>query len=242
MNTDKQLILFTIGALIVIVLGMWFYDSLIPIGMSPIHIWGVAFLTIVAFGMIFTEVLRGKSPQFINRSIYTSINDKEIKTVPWNNDLVQIKEGEQPDPMMMAVIPLGGINYWSFNPDSAPDKPLVIQPYEDLQKVGSSYHSVTTLLPYSYDEVPPDLRHFCERTLGKRFTDCKTILFGLTSHIDGSTNPHNERLMFEKSKQNTYIKQMEDERDSLYKELRRKNKEKEKTIFVKNSGTISDED
>lgn len=242
MNTDKQLLLFTIASLIIVFLGIWFYDALIPIGMSPIHIWGAGFLIIIAFGLIFTEVLRGKSPQFINSSIYDSINEKEIKTVPWNNDLVKVKDGEHQEPMMMAVIPLGGINYWSFNPDSAPDKPLVIQPAEDLQKIGLCYRSVTTLIPYNPEEIPPDLRHFCERTLGKRFTDCKQIYFGLTSHIDGSTNPHNERLMFEKSKENTYIGQMEDQLDSVYKELRRGKKEKEKTIFVKNGGMISDED
>jgi hypothetical protein len=245
MRTDYKIILFTIAATIITFLGIWFYEALIPIGLSPIHIWGYSFLAIIAFGLIFTEVMAGKSPQFINESVFSNINKKEIRLVPWNNELVQVtdKNNEEiKDPKMMAVIPLGGIDYWGFNPESSSDKTLVIQPYEDLQKIGLCYRSITTLYPYFPEEIPPDLRHFCERTLGKRFTDCKTILFGLTNHIDGSTNPRNERVMFQKSKENAYINQLEKTIDKLYKEKRRENKEREKTVYVKPAGTIEEGD
>ena len=71
---------------------------------------------------------------------------------------------------------------------------------------------------------------------GRRFGNCPMILIGFTSNEDGSANANNERIWFERAKENKLIKKMEYINDYTNKELDRVKKSKEKTIFVEHYG------
>lgn len=237
MRWEYQVGVFIIAFILIIALGIYFYQSILPFSISPIHFFGSIILGMTAFGVISVELMRGNSPSFVSEAITDSINEKEIKTIPWNNDLVS----ETTKPAMTAFIPIGGINYWGINPSSPSNKPFVIQYWNDLQKIGESWRSKACLRPINIDAIPPDLREYGEKMYGRRFTGCPMVLIGFTSNEDGSANAHNERIWFERAKENKLITKMEYINDYTNKELDRVKKSKEKTIFVEHYGSGKEE-
>lgn len=232
MRWEYQAGVFIAAFILILFLGIYFYNTILPFAISPIHFFGSVILGITGIGLISVELMRGQSPSFISEAIKDSINEKEIKIIPWNNDLVS----ETTKPAMTAFVPLGGINFWGINPSSPSNKAFIIQYWNDLGKVGDSYRSKACLRPIDHDAVPPDLREYGDKMFGRRFSNCPLILIGFTSFEDGSANAHNERIWFERTKENKQFKTMEKINDWTTKELERQRRAKEKTIFVEHYG------
>jgi len=237
MRWEYQIGAILLACIIVLALGILWYNVLIPFAISPIHFFGFIILAVLGYAMISIEIMRGQSPSFSSNAIYDSINDKEIRVIPWSNDLIADKK----KPMMMAFVPLGGINFWGINPRSPSNKPFIIQPWNDLGKIGDCYRSKTNLIPHSFEQLPPDIRDFALKTYGNRILKCPMILFGLTSYEDGSANTHNERIWFARRKDNEQVSKMENLLDWANKELERKGRSKERVVFAERMGTGSEE-
>jgi hypothetical protein len=237
MRWEYTLLSFIFGITVVLFLGFYFFNVLMPFLISPIHFFGFLVLVIIAFALIFVEVMRAKSPPFMSNAIYAPFNEKEIRVIPWNNELVQ----ENGEPMDIAFVPLGGINFMGFNPESPNDQPIAICPAYDLKRNGEGLATDTNLKPKDLDEIPADLRHYGVKTFGRRLTKSPKILYGLTSHTDGSANAHNERIMFEQTKENRQIAKLEDLLDKAYQQLERRDRTKEKTYFINRVGEGKEE-
>jgi len=148
-----------------------------------------------------------------------------MSMMPWNNPMVE-NAGQ---PLMMAMVPLGGIDACKIHPYSSINQSFMILPAKYLGKIGRSFGTKANLIPVDIENVPPEIRNFCTKKYGQRFTKCPKIWMALTSREDESSTPQNEKAVFKFLHDNKQITWLQDRLDEVMKI-----REKEKNLHTQN--------
>jgi len=191
------------------------------------------------FSELFTMIMQGKSPQVlttIGERGYWSINRKDIHYKPWfkntNGSKTQIGE--------LCIMMVGGIDYWSINPKSNSDYPVLIFPSTYQKQIGLCYEVNCNFQPFNFNQLNPEIRHYLKNKYGRRIKDNTPIYFGATSLYDGTATPDNDKLLEKMRVENEYTKKLEEIIEGLYKELKKYDERKAKQYFIREAGSIDE--
>lgn len=239
MRAEIKYLLYLIGLIVIILLGLVFPQYVVPV--PAFWPFGFGFIAILFIADISIEVWRGKSPHVVTNVGHWSINTtKDIHRIPWHDDYVSIKDEHNRTLGSMTVMFPGGVDYWGISIKSGAEYPVFIFPsiYEEREE--TCIHVLANLQRYEYDELSPYLRYVLsrfKRRIGKR----TTIYFGATSHMDGTSVPKNLKIELKERTDNKEITNLEKKLDRLYKEYNREDRRKEKHIFVREKGNVEEE-
>ena len=238
MNKYIRYIGYTVAFIIVIILGI-----ITPYNVSVPLPWpfGFAFIGLILFTELLTEIWRGKSSHVISNVGHYSICGKlDIHHVPFHDDNLEVTDEQNQSLSSLTLMFLGGIDYIA-NIRSGPDKPVFIYPsiYEGGEE--SCYHVYATLKKWEWKQLSPYIRTILSR-YGRRIRPGKTpIYYGITSHINASATPKNIKLELKDKKTNELLTSYETVIDKLF-DVRDKEKKREvKNIFYKKEGEFDEE-
>jgi len=249
MRKDIVILSYAVTIIIALVLGYFTQDYVLILPALPVMI--LTFVAFMAFLSLYTEVMRGRSPQVITPAGYWSIvAGKDIKYHPWNAGYTRDrkKTPEQKEDLKrnkpigdMAFIFPGGIDYGGFKIRSGPEQPIVICPSYLVEQEGDCFriHAAITRLR-SVDRLPSTLRDILIASYGWRVKDYTPIYFGVTSLMDGTLTDEacclQAALSDEAERSNNLLKKNQ----ALYDDIARREKHRDKTYLVSKVGDVDE--
>lgn len=238
LNKYLRYIGYIIAFLAVVIIGLVTpYNVLIPLPWP----FGFAFIGIIFFMELLTEIWRGKSSHVISNIGHYSVCGKlDIHHVPFHDENLDVQDEQGNSLSSLTLMFLGGIDYIA-NIRSGPDKPVFIFPsiYEGVEE--SCYHVYATLKRWEWKQLSPYIRTVLSR-YGRRITPGKTpIYYGITSHINASATPKNIKLELKDKKSNELISSYETIIDKYFDLTDKDEKRKTRNIWVKEKGDYNEE-
>lgn len=160
--------------------------------------------------------------------------------IPWHDDYVSIKDEHNKTLGDITIMFPGGVDFWGISMKSSAEYPIFIFPsiYEEREE--SNFHVLANLQKYEYDELSPYLRYVLNR-FKSRINKRTPIYFGATSHMDGTAIPKNLKIELKERSDNKQNANLTKKLDTLYKELNREERRKEKHIFVREKGNLEED-
>ena len=233
-----RFILYMVGILIGVLISFWVFGNYV-IHIPVVLPWILIFFVFLMFADMGTMIMQGFSPQVITHigdKGYWSINRKDIFFIPWYKKTDGIKKqiGE------WSIMCVGGIDYWSINPPSRSEYPVLIFPSNYMKKIGLCYDIDVNFQPFKFSQLPPFMRRYLSNKWGRRIKDHTPIYFGVTSSQDGTATPENDALLDKISVTNEYVDKLEKIIEDLLKQEKKQDERKTKNFFIKEAGRLSE--
>jgi len=229
-----------IGVLVVAVIlsiivgDKWYMPIPVP---GFLGVCGVAFL--FAFSGI-AEYCRGKTDQIIFNHGHTSIRHRDLHHIPWHETITDEKGNKKSFDLGTITIALtGGIDYWGFTLRGGPEQPVLIFPSTYEVKEENNYHSYTNLIEYKWNELPSYIRQTLMLWPKRVRPGSTPILFGYTSHLDGSATPENLKIELLKKEENKAMSMLESVNEKLYEQLKKFKEANKETMILRPAEAVS---
>jgi len=244
MRREFRFIFFFAAIFLIIIIGIMFGEqytmtisAIYPLGAIAMGFWGIIEISI--------PIMRGMTTRVICSNGHYSIRPDDVKHVPWhciiekdekNKGKDKEKNDEKPQKVTinMSFMFTGSIHIDNFfTCQGRITDPIIIFPSIYEGKEENNYHSYANLYPTTAAELDKGLQDIL-KLYSKRVNEKTPILFGCTSHIDGSATTENlnfEMKMKELSKNNTVL--LESLKDMREEIVRNQEIKKKEYIFTK---------
>lgn len=237
MTTSQKYLTMGIGIFLMILLG-----TLIPQiswTLSPFYFLGTVFIIIGILSPFVVAAWRGQTDQVICNRGHTSIRSRDIFTIPWQEPSSEDTE-RKISLGNMKIMLTGGFSIgfpWGMHWPGPPEAPVYIFPGIYCEKEQKDYHIHANLTLYKFRDLPSYIRE--ELNAINQLNDSKNrisnktpILYGTTSHMDGSATPENLRIERERKHENRELTESEERVERLYKAGRKEKAAREKQYIV----------
>jgi hypothetical protein len=230
---ELQAVLFGVAFIIMILIGIVFYDLLIPFAISPLHFFGSIILTVFGLTLLSIQIIKGKSPPFVCEQFHSTVNDREMFPFDWNSPLLK------DEPVRMMCIPTGGIDACGIHPKSTSDDPICTGPAKYLKRVGRAVIFDVNFNKKEANEYPLDMRKRLIRKYRHRWLKAPKY-HGYTGRFDSSITHKNLKIEFDYSEDNKIANCLGDNIDTLLEVFEKKKEKLSPNILYKKIGETDD--
>jgi len=229
---NVRLFLFFTAIAIVIILAIFTGEkyhmdvpAVFPLGAIGLGMWGMIEISI--------PIMRGMTTRVICNAGHYSIRPDDVKHVPWHSEFMGKDKKGNPEKkgltVNMSLMFTGSMHINNFfTAEGRPNDPVLIFPSIYEQKEENNYHCYANLYPCEIEELPLSLQQILYM-FPRRVDRTTPILYGLTSHIDGSSTTTNldlqEKLKTSEANNAVLIKALEQLRKEIAKDRELEKKE-----------------